>query len=175
MVVSRERAESVLGMVQMFGFAKVKKIVVGGAKRSASMAAGLEHVAEDAEYVCVHDASWPMVSSALIADTVKAARRHGSGVAAREMSEPVVAAKKGVVISRQDEGGALWEVVSPQTWPREALAKVYARGSKDRGRNDEDMAVMMAQGIAPRLVPVSGLSLRIRSAEDLAPVLALMK
>ena len=33
-VVSRERAESVLGMVKLFGFAKVKKIVVGGAKRA---------------------------------------------------------------------------------------------------------------------------------------------
>ena len=38
-VVSRERAESVLGMVQMFGFSKVRKIVVGGARRAASMAA----------------------------------------------------------------------------------------------------------------------------------------
>ena len=38
-VISRERAESVLAMVQLFGFAKVRKIVVGGARRAASMAA----------------------------------------------------------------------------------------------------------------------------------------
>ena len=174
-VVSRERAESVLGMVQMFGFAKVKKIVVGGAKRSASLAAGLEHVAEDAEYVCVHDASRPMVTAGLISETVKTARRHGSGVAAVEISDPVVAAKKGAVSARLDEGGPLWAAISPQTWPREALAKAYSKAAKDRGRHEEDLAAMMAQGIAPRLVPVPGLSLRIRTAEDLAPVLALMK
>lgn len=174
-VVSRERAESVLGMVKLFGFAKVKKIVVGGAKRSASLAAGLEHVAEDAEYVCVHDASRPMVTAGLISETVKTARRHGSGVAAVEISDPVLAAKKGVVTSRLGEDGPWWAAISPQTWPRAALAKAYSKSGKDRGRHEEDLAAMMAQGVVPRLVPTSGLSLRIRTAEDLAPVLALMK
>ena len=122
-VVSRERAESVLAMVQLFGFAKVKKIVVGGAKRAASMAAGLEHVDEEVEWVCVHDASRPLVKPDLIAETAKAARRHGSGVAATEIPDPVVAAKKGVVAGRLDADGRPWMVLSPQTWPRAALAR----------------------------------------------------
>jgi 2-C-methyl-D-erythritol 4-phosphate cytidylyltransferase len=174
-VVSRERAESVLGMVQMFGFSKVKKIVVGGAKRAASMAAGLEHVDEDVEWVCVHDASRPMVKPDLIAETVKCARRHGSGVAAAEIPEPVVSVKKGVADSRPDKDGRLWAVMSPQTWPRAALAKAYPKAAKNRKNHEDDLAAMLAAGIEPRLVPSTAISLRIRSAEDLAPVLALMK
>ncbi len=174
-VVSRERAESVLGMVQMLGLSKVKKIVVGGAKRAASMAAGLEHVDDEAEFVCVHDASRPMLSAALISETVRSACRHGSGVAAVEIADAVVSAKKGVVASREDAEGRLWMVVSPQTYPRAALAKAYPKGGKGKRSWEDDLEAMMALKIEPRLVPTAGLSLRIRSAEDLAPALALMK
>ncbi|MGD9782703.1 MAG: 2-C-methyl-D-erythritol 4-phosphate cytidylyltransferase [Kiritimatiellia bacterium] len=174
-VVSRERAESVLGMVQMFGYSKVRKIVVGGARRSASMAAGLEHVDDEVEFVCVHDASRPMVTPALISETVRCAWKHGSGVAAAEIADAVVSAKKGAVAERQDGDERLWTVVSPQTYPRAALAKAYPKAAKNRKNYDDDLAAALAQGIAPRLVPAPALSLRIRSAEDLAPALALMK
>lgn len=174
-VVRRERAESVLGMVQLFGFAKVKKIVVGSAKRSASMAAGLEHVDEDAEWVCVHDASWPMVKPELISETAKCARRHGSGVAAVEIPDAVVSAKKGAMIERLDVDGRLWSVLSPQTWPRAALAKAYPKAAKNRKNYADDLEAMLAAKIEPHLVPADRISLRIRSADDLAPVLALMK
>ena len=174
-VISRERAESVLGMVQMYGFAKVKKIVVGGAKRAASLAAGLEHVPEEVDLVCVHDASRPMVTPALIAETIKSARRHGSGVAAQELADPVVAAKKGVAGARLDKDGSPWAVITPQTWPRAALVKAYPAAARNRKNYLDDLEAMGAQRLAPKLVPVPGVSLRIRSAEDLAPALVLMK
>lgn len=174
-VVSRERAESALGMVQMFGFSKVKKIVVGGARRSASMAAGLEHVDEDVEWVCVHDASRPMVKPELIAETVKCAKRHGSGVAAMEIPDPVVTAQRGVAEARLDREGRLWAAISPQTWSRAALAKAYPKAAKSRKNHEDDLEAMLALKIVPRLVATTAISLRIRSAEDLAPALALMK
>ncbi len=174
-VVSRERAESVLGMVQMYGFAKVRKIVVGGAKRAASMAAGLGHVDADVEFVCIHDASRPLVNPALIAETVKVARRHGAGVAAAELAEPVVAVNKGVVVERLGDDGRPWAVMSPQTYPRAALAKAYPKAAKNRKNYEDDLAAMLAAGVEPRLVPTTLLAPRIRSADDLAPVLALMK
>lgn len=174
-VVSRERAESVLGMVQLFGLSKVKKIVVGGAKRAASMAAGLAHVDDDVEFVCIHDASRPRLSPALISETIKTARRFGSGVVAVEIVDPVVAAKKSVAESRQDKDGHLWAVSSPQTYARAALAKAYPKAVKNRKNYEDDLEAMLALRLKPRLVPTTSFSPRIRAAEDLAPVLALMK
>ena len=174
-VVSRERAESVLGMVQMFGFSKVRKIVVGGARRAASMAAGLEYVDEEVEWVCVHDASRPMVKPDLISETAKCARRHGSGLAAIEIPDAVVSAKKGVLDQRLDADGRLWAAISPQTWPRAALVKAYPAAAKNRKNYEDDLEAMLAAKLVPRLVPTAAPSLRIRTADDLAPVLALMK
>ncbi len=174
-VISRERAESVLGMVQLFGLSKVKKIVVGGAKRAASMAAGLEHVPEEIDYVCVHDASRPLVTPALISETAKAAHRHGAAVAAQELLDPVVAGPKGALEARRDGAGRLWAVISPQVYARAALVKAYPPSAKARKHYEDDLAAMQALRVKPRLVPAAGLSPRIRSADDLKPVLALMK
>jgi 2-C-methyl-D-erythritol 4-phosphate cytidylyltransferase len=174
-VVGKERAESVLGMVQMLGFSKVRKIVVGGAKRSAAMAAGLEHVDDEVEWVCVQDASRPLVTPAQITDTVKCARRHGSGVMAMAVVDPLVKAQKHAVESRMDAGGHFWTAISPQTYSREALMRAYPKAAKDRKNHVDDLEAMMSVGVEPRLVPTTTLSLRIRSTEDLAPALALMK
>ena len=89
--------------------------------------------------------------------------------------DAVVSAKKGVVAERQDAAERLWAVVSPQTYPRAALAKAYPKAAKNRKNYEDDLAAALAQGISPRLVPTAAISLRIRSAEDLAPALALMK
>lgn len=174
-VVSKDRAESVLGMVHMFGFSKVKKIVVGPAKRSAAMAAGLKHVAEDVEWVCVHDASRPMVTPALICETVKSAKRNGASVIAEEIVSPVVEGKKGSPIRRIRTEGRVWRVISPQTYPREALVRAYPKATKERKNYKDDLEAMQAVGIEPRLVPTTLITHRIRSSDDLGPVLALMK
>jgi 2-C-methyl-D-erythritol 4-phosphate cytidylyltransferase len=174
-VVGRDRAESVLGMVQMFGFSKVRKIVVGGANRAASLAAGLEHIADEVEWVCIHDASRPLLAAPLISETIKAARRHGAGVAALEIPDPVVAAKKGIAKTRLDKEERLWAVITPQTYPHAVLKKAYPKAAKNRKNYEDDLAAMLAAGVTPHLVPAPGPALRIRSAADLAPALALMK
>lgn len=174
-VVSRERAESVLGMVQLFGFSKVKKIVVGGARRAAAMAAGLEYIPEDVEWVSVHDAARPLVTPALISETIKVAQRHEAAVAAQEISEPVVAAAKGAITSRLDKEGRLWAVLSPQTISRTLLAKAYPASAKERKNFADDLEALQALRIKPGLVPAPGPALCIRCAEDLKLALALMK
>ncbi len=174
-VVSRDRAESVLGMVNMFGFTKVKKIVVGNSKRPASMAAGLSHMGDEVEWVCVHDASRPMVTSALISETVKSARRNGASVIAEEIVDPLVEGKKGSPVKRKKTAGRIWAAISPQTYTRTALMKAYPQAAKDRKNFQDDLEAMKSVGVEPRLVPTTNISLRIRSSDDLAPVLALMK
>jgi len=174
-VVSKDRAESVLGMVQMFGFSKVKKIVVGSSQRPASMAAGLAHMGDEVEWVCIHDASRPMVSASLISETVKSARRNGASVVAEEIVNPIVEGKKGSPVKRKKTDGRIWAVTSPQTYPKASLMKAYPKSAKDRKPYKDDLEAMKAVGVVPRLIPSTAVSLRIRSSEDLAPVLALMK
>ena len=101
-VIPRERADSVLGLVQMLGLSKVKKIVVGGTRRPVAMALGLEHMPDEVKWVCVHDASRPMVTPAQITETAKCAWRNGSGVMTTEIGDPVVAASRNKIRPQDD-------------------------------------------------------------------------
>lgn len=170
--VPRERAESVLGLIQLCGFSKVRKIVAASPRRPASMAAALAHVPDDVECLCVHDASWPFPSPDTVSSTVRSARRNGSGVAAVPIEGRVVSAPKGVF--EAERPGQLWTLVSPQTWPVPALRRAYPQAAKERRNYDSDWDAMLAQGIVPRLV-ASPPSFRIRTAADLAPALEALR
>lgn len=168
--VPRERAESVLAAVQLYGFSKVRKIVASKPGHSTSMAAALAHVPDDVEWLCLHDPSRPILAPATVSAVLRTARRHGSGVAAFPLPERVVAAKKGAYASACSGGDSLWAVLSPRVWPAAALRQAYPPSIKDRPHFDDDWEAMLAQGIVPRLVPAPP-SIRIRSADDLAPAL----
>src|SRR5690348_1672939 len=64
---------------------KVKQIVAGGAERSDSVRAGLEHVDPKSDYVAVHDAARPMITPEKIARVSEAARASS----AASLAEPI--------------------------------------------------------------------------------------
>lgn len=167
--VPRERAESVLGVVQLCGFSKVKKIVAAKPGHAPSVAAALAHVPDEVEWLCIHDPSRPALLPATVSATVRAARRHGSGVAAVPIPDRVVAAKKSVYAA-ECTGDSFWAVASPRTWPVAALRAAYPSAAKDRPRFADDWEAMLAQGITPHFVECPP-SFRIRSADDLDPAL----
>ena len=172
--VPRERAESVLRLVQLYGFSKVRKIVAAGPRRAAAMSAALAHVPDDVEWLCIHDPARPCLPPETVAATVRCARRNGSGIAAVPVGDLVVSAKKGVFETECPAANPLWTVISPQTWPMAALRRAYPAAGRERTHYDDDWSAMLAQGITPRLVEASP-SFRIRDADDLAPALAEMK
>ena len=169
--VPRERAESVLGVIQLCGFSKVRKIVAGKPGHAQSMAAALAHVPGDVEWLCVHDPACPVLLPETVAATIRSARRHGSGIAATPIPGRVVAAKKSAYVSECSGGDALWALSFPQTWSVAALRQAYPAATKERTRFPSDWDAMVAQGIVPRLVETPP-SFRIRGAADLEPALA---
>lgn len=172
--VPRERAESVLGVIQLCGFSKVRKIVAGKPGHAPSMAAALAHVPDDVEWLCVHDPARPVLLPDTVAATLRSARRHGSGIAATPIPDRVVAAKKCSYLSECSGGDSQWSLSSPQTWPVAALRQAYPSSSKERPRFPSDWDAMVAQGIVPRLVEAPP-SFRIRGPADLEPALAALR
>lgn len=169
--VPRERAESVLGVIQLCGFSKVRKIVAARPGHAASMAAALGHVPDDIESLCIHDPARPVLLPETVSATVRTAWRHGAGVAAVPIPDRVVSARKGAFVSEHPGGDPLWAVVSPRTWPVTALRRAYAATDGTKSRFAGDWEAMISQGIVPRLVECPP-PFRIRSAADLDAALA---
>src|SRR5437879_23134 len=71
---------------------KVRAVVRGGERRQDSVQAGLKELAENSEFVAVHDAARPLITPGEIERVFPAAPKHGAAVfAARITASPKVA------------------------------------------------------------------------------------
>ena len=65
---------------------KVKEIIAGGAERSDSVRAGLDHVNPKSDFIAVHDAARPMVTPEKITRVLEVCRTSGGAAA---LAEPI--------------------------------------------------------------------------------------
>lgn len=174
-VADKPRIDSVLGMCQMFGFAKVQKIVPGGSSRQTSVMNGLKALDEDVSIVAVHDASRPCLSGELLGETIKAAKRYGSGVAAVGIPDAVKSVAKGLTVSETVRDTSLWLVQTPQAFRRDLLEKGYKTASKKRVSLGDDSTALELIKEEVHLVPSFHGNIKIRSAEDFNVAACLMR
>ena len=167
LVVRKDRLEAARGLVQLFGCAKVRRVVAGGASRDVSVRNGLALISEDATVISVHDGARPCVTAALISETIKSAKKYGSGVAAMKITDTIKEVPKGVTAVKTIDRSKLWAVQTPQTFKKDLLEQGYAKAKKKGiAVTDESSAVeLAAKGI--RMVPASLANIKITSPDDL--------
>jgi 2-C-methyl-D-erythritol 4-phosphate cytidylyltransferase len=175
LVVRKDRLDAARGLVQMFGCAKVQKIVAGGPLRQASVMNGLKELGDDVRIVAIHDGGRPCVTPDLIAETVKSAKRSGSGVAAVKITDTIKEVDRGCVVSRTVDRTKLWSVQTPQTFRRDLLLQAYdVVTRKGMVVTDEASAVELADHEV-HLVPGSWSNIKITTPEDLALAATILK
>lgn len=166
-VAPKERIESLRGMAHVFGYTKVKKIVAGTGLRQSSVVAGLAALPEDAAYVSIHDGSRPTVTASDISETLKSAKRYGSGVLALRVSDAIKTSKKNTTIAKAVDGEALWMALTPQAFKVDAIRKGYAAAQKKKVAIEDDSEAIELVGGEVRIVPAEGPRVRIASGADL--------
>lgn len=168
LVATKERIESIRAMVQMFGCYKVKKIIPAPASRTASILAGLK-VLEDhrTSIVVVHEGTRPCVTPEQISETIKSARKFGSGVLATHVTEPIKDVPKGTKVKACLPAGTLWATASPQSFKFDILRKaVETAARKKTAFQDEAEALAMVKADV-HIVPTQRPALKIGSPRDL--------
>jgi 2-C-methyl-D-erythritol 4-phosphate cytidylyltransferase len=158
----------------MFGCAKVRRIVAGGAKRQVSVMNGLAQLPDETSIVSVHDGARPCISPDVISETIKVAKRYGSGVAAAKITDTVKFVQRGMTVTKTLDRSKLWAVQTPQTFKVELLLKAFAV-VKRKGITvtDEASAVELVSDKV-RLVPSPLLNIKITTADDLAMATAMV-
>src|SRR5436190_15459924 len=144
-VVNEENRKAAAGLVAAAGFTRVAAIVPGGAERQESVFRGLR-AAPPADLVAVHDGARPLISPALIARCVEAAREHAAAAPAL----PVVDTLK-----RLDAEGRMRETVdrrslvaiqTPQVFRRELLLEAHEAAARDRFTGTDDASLVERLG-----------------------------
>ncbi|MBR6802376.1 MAG: 2-C-methyl-D-erythritol 4-phosphate cytidylyltransferase [Kiritimatiellae bacterium] len=177
LVVRKDQVAAARGLQMMFGIKKLKAIVVGGRRRQDSVQAALKGIAPyETQFIVVHDAARPCVTPALISETLKSARKFGSGVAAMPMVDTVKVAEKDLIVTSTPDRSTLWAVQTPQTFESKKLIEAYNTFGTDKTVTyTDDASVMEAAGETVRLVKWTEPNIKITTPIDLTIAAALLK
>lgn len=176
LAVRKNQLAAAHGLQMMFGVSKLHTIVVGGARRQDSVAAALRELPDDTRYVVVHDAARPCVVPELISETLRSARRFGSGVAACPVVDTIKVVGKEMLVESTPDRSALWAVQTPQTFEAGRLLAAYREFASDKKVTfTDDAAVLEAAGAMPRLVRWDAPNPKITTPIDLTIAAAILR
>jgi 2-C-methyl-D-erythritol 4-phosphate cytidylyltransferase len=150
-------------------------VIDGGAERYDTVARALEVVDPACDFVAVHDAARPCVSTELIDSVFAAARKFGAaipGLAVADSLKRVDPTSHHVVATVPREG--LVAVQTPQAFRRDLLMKAYANRSNVANVTD-DAQLVEAIGQACHVVDGSPFNLKITTAADLKVAAAFLQ
>lgn len=175
LVVRKDRVDAGQALAKMFGCSKVKKIVGGGALRQGSVQAGLDELHDEITFVTVHDGSRPCVTPDQISETIKSAKRYGTGVAAVKAEDSLKEVLKGQTVTRTLDRSKFWYALTPQSFRRELLVKGHESARKKQLTvwDDSEAVALVADEV--HLVPTTVPNIKIISADDLTLAAAVLR
>jgi 2-C-methyl-D-erythritol 4-phosphate cytidylyltransferase len=145
-------------------FSKVISVIAGGATRGESVYNGV--VAADTEYVLVHDAARPFVTSQLIHMTVTAAIQHGAATAGIPVHDTVKMKHDGFVGELVDRSSLLL-IQTPQAFRRGELLSAYKYAGEKRMEWTDETTLVQNAGKKVAWVHGDPLNMKITTPEDM--------
>jgi 2-C-methyl-D-erythritol 4-phosphate cytidylyltransferase len=147
------------------------EVVHGGATRQESELAALRHLASRVadgvvDVILLHDAARPLVSPALIADVLRAARAHGGAVPGLPAEDVVAVA--GDVVCGPPLDGAI-RVQTPQGFLAAPLIEAYEQAARDDFTGTDTASCMERySGLPVQWVPGDEHNIKVTYPHDLA-------
>lgn len=166
-VAPKDRVDHVRGMVHVFGYTKVRSVVGGTSQRQSSVLAGLDALDSVVTCVSIHDGSRPCVTAADILETLKSAKRYGSGVLAVPVADSLRTSKKGSNVGKKVEGDGFWIVHTPQAFKVELIRKGIEMAQKKKVVLGDDSEALSLIGEEVRLVEAEGPRVKIVGPADM--------
>ena len=145
-------------------FASVK--VAAGADHFTAVAAALEKLPDDVEFIVIHDAARPAVSSMQIDSLVATAAKTGAAILAAPLAQTLKQLDKDKKISNTLDSQDLWFAQTPQVFSAKVLRDAYAQRDASAAFAD-DADLVAAAGTAATVVPSSWRNIRVVTSDDL--------
>ncbi len=172
-VTSPERVEQALGLCQLYGFTKIRKIVAGTSSFYASVQHGLKAVAEDVQMLCLHGASRPGITAALVTEVVKGARKEGAAAAASLVGGQLLVTGKGDVVKEVVDASAHWALQSPVACRLDWLQQALASAAKKKKQHDDLVSLLGEIKKPVKLIPNPRPNIQLRQPTDFMMAVAL--
>ena len=174
LVVSRETV-AMRHFIVRRNFRKVRRVVRGGARRQDSVQAGLDALEKEVEFVAIHDAARPLITSREIERVFAAARKHGAAALATPITDTLKVADANHVVSGSIDRQNVFAMQTPQIFRREVLSQAYEQVKKDYFTVTDEVSAIEHAGGKIVIVPAEDHNLKITYASDLLLAEAILK
>ena len=150
-------------------------LVEGGEKRFDSVAAALAVVADEADYVVVHDAARPCATADRIDAVFAEAVKTGAAILAAPITGTIKLVSPSKVIDETRSREGLFEAQTPQVFRKDVLLDAYKRiEGSDQEITDDAQAVELA-GHPVSVVQSDSTNLKVTTKADLTLANAILK
>lgn len=146
---------------------KVRKVVLGGETRTASVLAGLREADPNTELVAIHDAARPLVTGEIIEETILKAAQCGAAAPAVPVKDTIKQAVHGVVTSTLDRS-ELFAVQTPQVFEHGLILGALEKAMTDGAELTDDCSAVERLGMSVCLTVGSYENIKLTTPSDLA-------
>lgn len=166
LVVPADYTEMTATLIRDARVTATPSIVSGGSERWESVRNGVQAAQEDADWVLVHDAARPFVTTAIIDAVLEQSESYRAVVTATEVAD-TIREYDGHRAGRTVDRSGLVRVGTPQLFHRPTLTKAFEfAGAMDTPPTDE--AVLMEKmGVAVGIAWGDALNFKITTPQDL--------
>jgi 2-C-methyl-D-erythritol 4-phosphate cytidylyltransferase len=147
---------------------KLTQIVAGGAERSDSVRAGLDHLSSKSDFVAVHDAARPLVTPEKITRVFDVCRTSGGAASLAEpINDTLKRADVDLAVKEAVDRTGIYGMQTPQVFARKLLEEAYQLvATKNVSVTDEVSAIELL-GHKVILVPNHDFNFKITYPRDL--------
>ena len=147
---------------------KVKQIVAGGAVRSDSVRAGLDHLNPKSDFVAVHDAARPLVTPEKITRVFEACRTSGGAATLAEpINDTLKRADVDLAVKESVDRSGIYGMQTPQVFARKLLEEAYEQVAKKNVSVTDEVSAVELLGRKIILVANHDFNFKITYPRDL--------
>lgn len=153
---------------------KVRKVVLGGETRMASVLAGLREADPNTQLVAIHDAARPLVTGEIVEETILKAAQCGAAAPAVPVKDTIKQAVHGVVTGTPDRR-ELFAVQTPQVFDHELILGALEKAVADGVELTDDCGAVERLGMSVCLTVGSYENIKLTTPSDLAVAVAILE
>ncbi|MFO0976899.1 MAG: 2-C-methyl-D-erythritol 4-phosphate cytidylyltransferase [Planctomycetaceae bacterium] len=140
-------------------------LVAGGSCRAESVRNGLQAVKPEADYIAVHDAARPLLSSKWIDEIFAAAQTHKAAIPGLKISSTVKRVSSNGTITETVDRTGLVQAQTPQVFERSVLEKAFAICRRLADATDE-ASMVEAAGHPVHVIDGWPMNIKLTTNED---------
>lgn len=166
-VARKDRLTQVEKLVEQAGLHKVHCVVPGGDSRMESVMAGMNAASRDTVLVAIQDGARPLVTEAIIKNTVDMALSYHAAAPAIPVKDTVKVVGEDGRVESTPNRDTLRAVQTPQVFDRDLLVAAWQRAKKEKLSYTDDCGAMEGLGVHVYLTEGSEENMKITTPLDL--------